>query len=120
MTYQTPILTAPVDVEAWAWHVLKDLGGITVWALTADTSWPYRVEVTTLQIDARASNKQRSRERALDVRRTLLDPDTEQPEDGVVSAVRPLTGPLWLPDDNGRPRYVTTVQVVARPHAAAL
>lgn len=103
------------DAEAWAFALLKDLGGISVWAFDSGTTWPFRVETTSLQVDVRASGKQRARDRAYEARGRLFDPANHTPDGGVIAAVDVVTGPFWLPDDNGAPRYVLRVTVASHP-----
>ena len=109
----------PLDVEQWAYTLLRDLGGVTVWAFDSGTGWPYRVERTAMQIDVRASSKRRARDRAYEVRGRLFDPANHLPDDGVIAGVEVISGPLWLPDDDGRPRYVLRVTVASHPGDAA-
>lgn len=104
-----------VDAEAWAFGLLRDLGGISVWSYDSGTTWPYRLETTSLQVDVRASSKQRARDRAYEARGRLFDTTNHALEGGVVAAVEVVTGPYWLPDDNGAPRYVLRVTVATHP-----
>ena len=107
----------PVDAESWAYQLLRGLGGISVWAVDSGTAWPYRVEETLLQVDVRASTKARARERAYEARGRLFDPAAHVTPGGVVAGVEVVSGPGWVPDDNGAPRYV--LRVLVRTHAAA-
>lgn len=109
-----------VDAEAWAFALLKDLGGISVWAYDSGTVWPYRVEETALQVDVRASSKQRARDRAYEARGRLFDPQNHMLDGGVVAGVEVVSGPSWLPDDNGAPRYVLRVSVRTHPQGAGI
>lgn len=111
---------AVVDTEAWAFNLLKDLGGISVWAYDAGTVWPYRVETASLQIDVRASSKQRARDRAYEARGRLFDPANHWHLGDVIAGVEVVAGPFWLPDDNGAPRYVLRVSVRSHPSGAGI
>lgn len=104
-----------VDAEAWAFALLRDLGGISVWAFDSATTWPHRLETTSLQVDVRASSKQRARDRAYEARGRLFDPANHLPDLGVIAGVEVVGGPSWVPDDNGAPRYVLRVNVSTHP-----
>jgi hypothetical protein len=99
------------DMEAAAYALLRDLGGISVWAYTANARWPFLSEQVALQVDVRASTKKRARDRAYTARDRLLSlPGTA----GVVAAVDVEGGPMWAPDEDGAPRYVLRVAVTTR------
>lgn len=100
------------DVEAIAFSALKDLGGISVFAFDAGAEWPYVSETVAIQVDVHASSKKRSRDRVYQARQILLrlpmEPATR------VGLVKILSGPLWLPEQDGAPRYVLRVGVTVR------
>lgn len=99
------------DVEAMVWSLLRDLGGVSVWAYSANARWPFLSEQVGVQVDIRASSKKRARDRAYAARDRLLSlPGTP----GVVAAIDVEGGPLWAPDDDGAPRYLTRVVVTVR------
>lgn len=99
------------DVEALAYTLLKDLGGITVHAVAANASWPYLSEDVSLQVDVRASSKKRARDRAYQARALLLELPSTPSE---VAGVAVESGPFWLPEPEGAPRYVLRVVVTVR------
>jgi len=99
------------DVEQIAYTLLKDLGGITVHSVSANASWPYLTETVGLQVDVHASSKKRARDRAYAARALLLDlPATPS----AVAGVEVESGPFWLPEPEGAPRYVLRVAVTVR------
>lgn len=99
------------DVEQIAYTLLKDLGGITVHSVSANSSWPYLSEVVGVQVDVRASTKKRARDRAYLARDMLIElPATPSP----FVAVAVESGPYWLPEPEGAPRYVLRVAVTVR------
>lgn len=107
----TTILDMP-DVESFTWNTLKDLGGIHVFAYDAQSSWPYVTDRVALQIDVRASSKKAARDRAYEARKIMLATPFD-PTSPVV-ACNIVSGPLWLPEQDGAPRYVLRVSVTAR------
>ena len=104
---------ATPDVEAFAYGLLKDLGGITVWAVDAQTAWPHLSEDVTVQVDVRASTKKRARDRAYVAKQRLLQSPFDSAPSGVVRC-EIQSGPFWLPDDDGAPRYVITSVITVR------
>lgn len=100
------------DVEAIVFDRLKAFGGITVWQTGADSPWPHVVDIAAIQVDVRASSKTRARDRAYEVRQAMLRLpfDDSLP----VSRVEVVSGPMWGPDDNGAPRYITRFAVTVR------
>lgn len=99
------------DVELLVYTLLKDLGGITVHAVAANADWPYIAETVIVQVDVRASSKKRARDRAYAARASLLDlPSTPS----VVTGVAVESGPSWLPEPEGAPKYVLRVAVTVR------
>lgn len=110
---------ARVDAEAWLHRALQDNGlEATVWAYDGQEGWPHRVHRTSLQVDVRADSKQEAWEAADAAMRLLFDNPPAAPAGGVISGIDLVTGPLWLPDDDGRPRYVVRVTVAAHPSNA--
>ena len=99
------------DVEQTVYALLRDLGGITVHAVSANANWPYLTETVGIQVDVRASTKKRARDRAYEARNLLIDlPGT--PSEFVAVSVE--SGPYWLPEPEGAPRYVLRVAVTVR------
>lgn len=105
---------APVtpDVEAIVYAALRGFGGVTVWAIDAQSPWPHVADITSVQVDVRASSKKRARDRAYEVRQTML----RLPFDATsgVARVEVAGGPIWMSDDDGAPRYVTRFAVTVR------
>lgn len=101
------------DVEAMCYALLKDLGGISVYALDAAADWPYVSETVSLQVDVHASSKKRSRDRAYLARQRLLRLPFD---DTTVSRVNVLSGPRWTPEPDGAPRYTIRVDVSVRAY----
>lgn len=101
------------DVEALVWERVKDLGGMHVFAYDAQAGWPYVTDAVALQLDVRASSKKAARDRAYRARNTVLglpfDPTCPQ-----VVACNIVSGPTWLPEQDGAPRYVFRVSVTVR------
>ena len=100
------------DVEAIVFSALKDLGGISVFAFDSGAEWPYVSETVAIQVDVHASSKKRTRDRAYQARQMLLQLPMD--DTNKVSRVDVLSGPLWLPEDDGAPRYVIRVGVSVR------
>ena len=100
------------DVEALAYQTLKSLGGITVWAIDAQSPWPHVEDIVGLQVDVRASTKKRARDRAYQARQLLL----RLPFDSANTVGRCEVdgGPFWLPDEDGAPRYVLRTSIAVR------
>lgn len=109
MTYAVTL--PPPDVEAHVHGVLSDLGGIKVWAFDSGPLLHAIFERTSLQVDVRASSKKAARDRAYDARSRLLALAEVEWQDGRIGRVEVLAGPLWVPDDDGAPRYVMRVAV---------
>ena len=103
---------ASIDVEALVYATISDLGGITSWAYDAQTPWPHVEDVVGIQVDVRASTKTAARDRAYLVRQRLLRLpfDTTNP----VVRCEVVSGPTWLPDPDGAPRYVLRTSVAVR------
>ena len=100
------------DVEALLWETLRDLGGIKVFAYDAGSEWPFVTEAVAIQIDVRASNKVRARDRAYQARQRVLRLpfDLTSP----VRRVEVVSGPLFLADEDGAPRYIIRTSVTVR------
>lgn len=113
--------TLPPDVTA---HVIAQVAAIlppdskavSVFEVDSGSSFPFRAETTTLQLDVRAASKEAARLRAYEVRRVLLKLPSVEWADGVCNAVEVVTGPGYVPD-NGAPRYVLRVTVLYHPKA---
>lgn len=99
------------DVEQIVYALLKDLGGTTVHAVAATATWPYLSETVSVQVDVRASTKKRARDRVYAARSLLLDLPATHPLFGAVDVE---TGPFWLPEPEGAPRYVLRVAATVR------
>lgn len=102
---------APPDLEAHVLSVLDALGGIRVWAYDSRPAMHAILEQTNLQVDVRAAKKKTARDRAYAARALLLGLALQPWDDGLVSEVTVVSGPLWQPDQDGAPRYVIRVAV---------
>lgn len=114
-------MTAP-DFEALVWDRIRHLGGVTVWAYDGNQEWPGHVEVCELQIDVRASSKKRARDRAYAARDLVLALSGEDWKEAalVVNDSSVTSGPFWLPDADGAPRYVLRMSVRGHVQAVAV
>lgn len=101
----------PPDVEAHVTTVLEGVGAVKVWAYDSAPESHAVLERTALQVDVRASSKQAARDRAYEARSRLLALAEYGWQDGRVAGVEVITGPAWLPDEDGAPRYVMRVAV---------
>lgn len=101
------------DVESVVYATLKDLGGINVFAYDAGADWPYVSETVSVQVDVHASSKKRTHDRAYQARQLLLQLPFVDPASRV-GRVEILSGPQWLPEPDGAPRYVLRVGVSVR------
>lgn len=106
-----PALAMP-DAEEIVWGLVNGLGGMHVFAYDAQASWPHVTEAVALQVDVRASSKKAARDRAYEARNMILnlpfDPTVP------VAACNIVSGPSWLPEQDGAPRYVLRVSVTVR------
>lgn len=114
MTYTT---TPPPDVEALLVSTLSGLGGIKVWAYDSGPGQWALKEVTAVQVDVRASSKQAARDRAYAARSLMLALPGGTWDAGTVHRVDIVSGPAWVPDQDGAPRYVlrASLHYRARP-----
>jgi hypothetical protein len=104
------------DVEAFVWAQIGHLDGVTSFSVAAVPMplVPWQV-AHTLQVDARAGGKRLAWERAEAVRRILWNLGQLPWAEGVVSYVQIVEGPVWLPDDDGQPRYMLRVDIRVHP-----
>lgn len=102
------------DVEALVYAALADLGGIRVFAYDSGSAAPFVVEATSLQVDVRASSKQKARDRAYVARDRVCNLPASQSPGHILRHVNLVAGPLWQPDEDGAPRYVLRVTVTYR------
>jgi len=94
------------DVEALLLARLAPLGGIKLFAYESVPMMHALGERTSIQVDVRASSKQRARDRAYVARDSMLAMPGEDFTEAVVNWVEIESGPAWLPDPDGAPRYV--------------
>ena len=113
MTNHAPNL---IDVEALVYGLLKDLGGISVFAYDAQAGWPFVSESVAVQVDVRASSKKRARDRAYSARQLILRLPFSVTH---VTNVQIVAGPSWFPEEDGAPRYVIRTAVATRALAAS-
>jgi hypothetical protein len=105
-------------VEGLVGAVVEPLGGVVTWAYTAaepaDTlrGWVANVSV---QVDVKAHNRRAAYRRADAARRAVCGMPWQEYPDAVVVSVDVLTGPFWLTDQQGAPRYVTRFGLVVHP-----
>lgn len=99
-------MTAPPDVEQYLTEVLTGIGAVKVWAYDSAPRLHTIMESTTVQVDARAASKQRAHDVAHTARALILALPGQPWHDGIVSSVTEITGPMWMPDEDGAPRYV--------------
>jgi hypothetical protein len=103
------------DLEMWLRETLRPLGGTQVWAYASvDLDPPGWLVAESLQVDVRASSKERARARADMARRAICSLPLAGWPDGVVNRADVIDGPFWLPD-SGAPRYVARYRVVYHP-----
>lgn len=111
----------PPDIEEYLTEVLADLGAdvsAKVWAYSSTTEVQHIKEVTAIQVDVRASSKERASDLA-GMARSLVLGTVGQPWDaGIVLKVDSVSGPLWLPDEDGAPRYLFRCRVHYRARTA--
>jgi hypothetical protein len=124
-----PAARGPVDpvlrfarpsVELAVRHAVRSLGGTVTWCYAAadrqPRGWLASVDV---QVDVRANSKSTAWRRADACRRAVsLLPWAAQPH-GVIASVDVTDGPFWLPDPDGRPRYVARYAISAHPSRPA-
>lgn len=99
-------MTAPPDVEEYLTGVLTGIGAVKVWAYDSAPAIHAIMESTTVQVDARASSKERANDLAYHARALILALPGQPWHDGIVLDVSEVAGPLWAPDSDGAPRYV--------------
>ena len=105
----------PPDVEANLVETIKAAGftGVRVFTVDVTTGYPHWVTDQIVQVDCRASDKQKAYAKAWAVLSTILTPTTWR--DGVLSHVAVASGPSWQPDENGAPRYVARYILTVHP-----
>jgi len=114
----TPPVIAQPDLEAWVWSQIKGLSpGITSFAYAASQVFPGWIYVHFIQVDARAKRKQAARDLAEQARQVIYALADTPWAEGAVSFIQPVEGPMWLPDDDGLPRYVTRYEFRVHPKA---
>jgi len=112
-----PVIVQP-DLEAWVWSNIRGLSpGITSFAYAAEQVFPGWVYTHFIQVDARAKRKDAARALAEQARQVIYALAETPWPDGAVVYVQPVEGPLWLPDDDGLPRYVTRYEFRVHPLA---
>lgn len=112
-----PVLNFPrPDVEALVWRTIRSIGGVEQWVFTSNEmdlrGW---LTVVSIQVDVRAGRKGQAFRNADQVRRAVCALPWVEWADGVVCRVDVTEGPLWLPDDDGAPRYVVRFAVTVHP-----
>jgi hypothetical protein len=124
-----PAARGPVDpvlrfarpsVELAVRHAVRDLGGTVTWCYAAADRQPRGwLAAVDVQVDVRANSKSTAWRRADACRRAVsLLPWAAQPH-GVIASVDVTDGPFWLPDPDGRPRYVARYAILTHPSRPA-
>jgi hypothetical protein len=118
MTY--PVIAQP-DAEKWIVQCLAPLGaGVTCFCFAANqlslTGWLWSYSI---QVDARAGRKSAARNLAESARQVMSALTSFDWPDGVISYSRADSGPFWLPDMDGGPRYVARYEIRAHPMPGA-
>ncbi len=99
------------DVEALLVAELAEFDA-TVYQIGTDMPHPFAVQHAMIQIDVRAQSKEAARNQMYAaVNKCLTLPRTHPTQAG---KVRVNQGPSWLAEQDGQPRYVTTVTVTSR------
>jgi hypothetical protein len=116
MSGSWPALDAgAIDVEAHLWALLKSLGGITVFTYDVQTSAYHWRQVHSVQVDTRAGSKKAAFDGAWAAGKLVLSLPPARWQDGVVSDAAVVSGPSWLPDENGAPRYTARYGLTVHP-----
>jgi hypothetical protein len=115
-----PALVVPrPNVEEHVHSILRPLGGIQVWAYAVQDLDPAGwLVAASIQVDVRASSATASYRRADQARRVVCSLPLFPWAEGQVNRVDVVDGPFWLPDPDGRPRYVARYRLVFHPVAA--
>lgn len=106
----------PPDIEELVNRAVAGLGAVKAWAYTSTEMLHGIVEVTAVQVEARASTKARAYDLASLARSLVLALPQRAWDDGIVLKVDEVAGPFWLPDDDGVPRYVMRCSIHYRRH----
>lgn len=116
-TLADPALLRPrADVCYWMWQLVRALGNVRCWEYAASEGSPGAVLVTTfMQVDCRASTRQRAWSMGDQARRRLKATPWDDWDGGVICDVTCLEGPRWQPDENGAPCYVARYAVTHHP-----
>lgn len=108
-------LVAVPDIEARLVEILSAVpGSVEVWAYSSGAAASGHCEATSVQVDVRAASKKRAADLIWEARSLILDMPGQAWDDGVVSAVEMVTGPLWMPDDDGAARYTMRCTITYR------
>lgn len=124
-----PAARGPVDpvlrfarpaVELAVRGAVRNRGGTVTWCYAATEGQPRGwLSVVDVQVDVRANSKRSAWRRADACRRAVcLLPWQSEPR-GVIASVDVTGGPFWLPDTDGRPRYVARYAIGAHPSRPA-
>ena len=109
----------PPDVEANLTPAIEAdpdlLSGIRVWTVDVIGFYPQWITQHLIQIDVRASSKKAAWTKAWDTVALVMAQTSASWPDGVVNNIALISGPSWLPDENGAPRYVTRLNLTCHP-----
>ena len=107
-------------VELAVRDAVRSRGGAVTWCYAATEGQPRGwLSVVDVQVDVRANSRSSAWRRADACRRAVcLLPWHSEPR-GVIAGVDVTNGPFWLPDSDGRPRYVARYAISAHPSRPA-
>jgi hypothetical protein len=108
------------DIEYWVWQNVRGLGDIVCWTIGTSEVDPHGwASVSSIQVDAKARNRDRASTIADQARRIIKSLPWTEWDGGVIGAVDCTDGPLWQPDQNGTPRYVARYSITYHPKQVA-
>lgn len=114
MSFADPALALPrADVVHYLWQQIRGFGrDVKVREYDGATGDPETVlAVTYIQVDTPAASRPRAWEIADQTRRTLRGLVDGPWPDAVITEMTVVSGPRWLPDENGQPCFVTRYRV---------
>jgi hypothetical protein len=116
-----PVLAfARPSVELAVRHAVRPLGGTVTWCYAAADRQPRGwLAAVDVQVDTRANSKSTAWRRADACRRAVSLLPWAVTSHGVIASVDVTDGPFWLPDPDGRPRYVARFAIHAHPSRPA-
>jgi len=104
------------DIEYWVWQNVRGLGDVICWTISAGEIDPHGwATMSNIQVNTRAANRERASTIADQARRIIKALPWTEWNNGVVTSVDCTDGPLWQPDSNGAPRYITRYSIIYHP-----